>query len=423
VNATLQIRETTTLFNNGAIEKFTQLIPFIGHPAFAPQPIAAAPDPSGLHLLAVRSAVPGQTFWVTRNGHFITISPAGHATQIGNCQVDPSYAAQFPLPSPLPPAKYASFAAGFDGKALTTPPNNSFMPEVLLDEGFYNVPPIIVSPKTAEECTKDSAGDKKTFFKCVASRSLGEKEKEAFECSNNGGSKDEIALCLLASRFKGADRDNLKKVQACYAQYGSNWNAYPACLATSSVDPKVMNAIQCAKQNFRPGQDPNYWSFGACVLGPSAFASFNPNAESQIVIDCAMKTKGNPEAFVMCSGGRLLANELEKCVTKGFGDDGCFGDGNSLSKLYDEVGNNLKTAFGDNSVAFHAWQIARTTSDPKQMIEAVNNISREVDRLGNNLSDATKKALGDAGDALAQIVPQVKVGKPKGKIFGNKWSW
>lgn len=423
VNAVLQIREISTLYNNGFIEKLTQLIPPFGHPAFQPQPIAAAPDPSGIHLLAVRSAIAGQAFWVTRNGRFITISASGQTTQIGNCQVDPSYASQFPLPIPLPPAKYISFASGFDGKALTGPGRQLFMPEVLLSEGFYNIPPVIVSPNTAKECSEAFAGDEDAFFKCIASKSLGDKEKEAFECSTKGGSQEEIALCLFASQFNGQDKDNLKQVQACYAQHGSNWNAYPACIATSNVDPKVMNAIQCARQSFRPGQDPNYWSFGACVLGPSVFAGFNPNAESQIMIDCAMMSRGNPQAFLACSGGRLLSSELEKCVTKGFGNDGCFGDGNSLSKLYDEVGNNLKTAFGDNSVAFHAWQVARTTSDPKQMIESVNNISREVDKAERNLTSAAKKALGDAGDALAEVVPQVKVGKPKGKIFGKKWSW
>lgn len=428
INSTLLVREVTTTYPNGFTQKFAHLLP-LPHPIYGPQPvpIPAVPDPSGIHLLAIRSGVAGNQFWIQRDGQLIRIDPSGNITPIGSCSLHPAFVAQFPGPVVKLPTQFKPVAAGFDGAAVqtTTPVSVANIPDGTLAEGVYTIPPVMVPSKAAKECVdKTAQGDSKGFFRCIIAASLPEKQKAIFDCASKGGSsKEKIVLCLMASGLDNNQKAQVAQVQTCYAKHGANWNAYPVCLASANADPTIAHALSCMKQNATQGKQPDLASLAVCVAGPSLLGTLNPNAESQVAIDCAMKSGGDPEAFVVCTGGTLLGNELQKCVTNGFGGSGCFGTGNTLTKVYDEIDNGIRQAFGDNSIAFKAWQLARLNQDPSKMIEAVNNISTELDTAGNNIKTEVQKGLDKAAPALAKIVPQVTVGKPNmsGRVFGKKF--
>lgn len=77
----------------------------------------------------------------------------------------------------------------------------------------------------------------------------------------------------------------------------------------------------------------------------------NLNPEQQITVQCVVSTGGQPYAAAGCIATRLIALELVKCATEGFGGDGCFGDSNDLVGKDGWVGRTIgQVAGGPNSV-------------------------------------------------------------------------
>lgn len=424
--------EFTNQAPNGFFYKTAGLQVYQYGPYNPPTLVGAAPDPSGIHLLAVQSAIAGLQFWIARNGDFITIRYDGLITRIGKCSFNQAFANQFPRPVPTQPTTFAAYSMGFDGSVLigdvpeitlpTSPLQSGNVPAQLFGEAVHISNPVLVKESSLPNCLAGSNGSDAKFYDCVLMQSLGGKEQRIYDCYRNSKSKNEVALCLVAINFGSQQQADLQRVRQCYASHGTNWNAYPICLADGRVDPNVLNLVECARQNFQAGQQPNYWSLGACAFGPTLWQQLNPNTESTIAIECAMQTGGNPKAFAICTGGRLLANELDKCLTQGIGDQGCFGKNNTISQAYQRIDDELSKALGKSNPAYTAWRAARLASDPAMMARAAVDVNREIARLGTNINQEAERALDNFGETIAKVVPRVKVGKPKGKIFGKRWS-
>lgn len=431
-NISFPILEYTTVTYGGFTYKMTKLVVHQYGSHQPPTFIDAVPDPSGIHLLAVRSGIPGLQFWIARNGDFITINYQGFINKVGECRISPTFANQFPRPITTPPTSFEPYSMGFDGSVLAQdlPDENlpvsmlhsGNIPAQLFGEDFHISNPVLIKESSLPMCLTNANGNSNKFYDCILKQSLGSKEKQIYECQQNSLSKNEMALCLLSINLGGQERADLERVRQCYAEHQTNWNAYPICLAEDRIDPNIINVVECARQNFQQGQQPNYWTLGACTFGPMLWGQLNPNTESTIAIECAMQTGGNPKLFATCTGGRLLANELDKCLTHGVGDQGCFGKNNTISQTYQRIDDELVKALGKDNPAYTAWRAARLASDPAMMARAVKDVNREIARLGTNIEDETNRALNKFGAEISKVVPRVKVGKPKGKIFGNKWS-
>lgn len=54
------------------------------------------------------------------------------------------------------------------------------------------------------------------------------------------------------------------------------------------------------------------------------------NLEQQIALNCIAKSDGQPYAAAACAASALTLRELQKCLTDGIGNDGCYGDLNDL---------------------------------------------------------------------------------------------
>ncbi|WMJ69237.1 hypothetical protein [Stenotrophomonas sp. 24(2023)] len=397
-----------------------------------PTLVPAAPDPSGMHLLAVQSGIAGLQFWIARNGDFITIGQNGWVNRIGGCAFSADFANQFPRPMPTPPTQFVGYAMGFEGSVLAgdVPGLNpapsmiapGALPSHLFGEGVHISSPVLVKEAALPTCLAGAGGNGAAFYDCVLKQSLGSREQKIYACSQTSLTRNETALCLLAANMGGQEQADLQRVRQCYAKHQTNWNAYPLCLAEGRVDPKIMSLVQCARQNLQTGQQPSYWNLGACAFGPMLWQQLNPNAEATIAIECAMQTGGNPKAFALCTGGRLLISELDKCLTQGVGNNGCFGKNNTISQAYQKIDDELARALGKSNPAYTAWRAARLASDPAMMARAAVDVNREIGRLSSNLSAEAGRALDNFGATAADLIPRVKVGTPRGKIFGKKWS-
>jgi hypothetical protein len=88
-----------------------------------------------------------------------------------------------------------------------------------------------------------------------------------------------------------------------------------------SKEQKV--AVQCAAES---GGDAT--SFATCAGANMINLQLNP--EQQIAVQCLVSTGGQPYAAAGCMASRLTARELVKCMERGIGGDGCFGDSNDL---------------------------------------------------------------------------------------------
>lgn len=417
-NRNYDLLEVRRYFSNQYSDKVAALGSPSPFPGGMPQIINAMPDPSGIHLLAVQSAINGVQFWIARNGAFVSIT-AGGARQFGTCDFYPMFAAQFPMPQPTTWANSATYASGFTSTPATFGAPRT-LPGALFEEGLYVGQPLLVAPALPGTCLSSSGGDSSAFYRCVLASTLGPRERAALECSQSSSSPQEATLCLLAQNVGGNERANLEKVSRCYAQYGERWDEYPLCLAGDQVDPNVMNLVSCARTHLQSGRQPDYWTLGYCAFGNQLTAGLNPNAEASVAINCAIATQGNPKAFAICTGGTLLANELDKCLTMGVGDNGCFGKNNTLTQAYERVDEELAAALGKDNVAYTAWRAARLASDPAAMARAVKDVDRELNRAAQNISNEAARAAERAGNLVADVMPRVTIGSKCAKVWGKK---
>jgi hypothetical protein len=426
VQQRMVLRDVTTTTPYMPPRKALYLLPPAPGPfAPPPPPIDVAPDPSGVNFLAIRSAINGVQFWVRWTGEVIAISPNGAIQLAGNCAIDQAFAQRFYRPTLPPMQPQMPLAMGFGVVAIgpSAPPAPHAIPQELFSDQIYNVPPMMVTRELARSCLQTARSEPNAYFTCVIRQAMSHDQILAYECSQRARDAQDMTLCMLSSKLGDNERATIDRLRACYARHGSRWDEYSLCMAEDRVDPRLMHVVRCAQENMRQGQQPNYWSMGVCAFGPGILKSLNPNPEAAIAIDCAARSGGNPKVFVACAGGQLAARELEKCLNDGFGDDGCFGKNNTLSRVYDEIGEGIAQAFGGKNTAIYlAWQAATVSSNPRQAIEVMNNIAREAQRVQYNFTIEAEKGLHRMGEAASQVIPQITIGKPRGKIFGKRWS-
>lgn len=414
----IKIVEVVSHYSNGRHIRKTYLdVP--DNPLTGPMRVEANPDPSGIHLVTTRSSIPEANFWIMRAGALISIDASGQVTPRGRCYFHPAFAGQFLAPRPQAVAALVGFSSGFqDVHARRDEPSPARLPENLFAQGTYHAEPMIVSAATASNCIASAGDSESKFYGCVLDASLGPRQKLAYQCAMNSGSGNETALCLIANNLKGAEKANLDQVRSCYAQHGATWDAYPACLAQTPVDPNVFNLVGCARRNMESGKDPNYWSLGACALGPKLLGELNPDAKSSVAVECAMQAGADPKAYALCAGGRLTIEELDTCRTRGVGGRGCLGDRNAVVKGYDAIDKAMASALDEGSPALGAWKHARASLDAAGMAKAMDTFSGEAATLGNDADRSTRKALDAVRRHAAELMPRVQVGDSDGRLAG-----
>ena len=413
----LDIVETVRHFPGGSWDKLTQ---FVRPGPIGPQQVYdSIPDVSGIHLVQIRSATADVAFWLARDGNLVATNQTGWQI-VGSCNYQAVWASQFPPPVYLPIQQ--TVPVDFDILAsiptrLTA--NGARIPAGIFQPGVFPGMPSLMSLDQAEECYTRTAGERDEFFLCAAEKAMGTKERAAVECVRSSPNDNLAAgLCLLGNHVPAGQKKVVQDVADCYQANGTNWNDYPVCMAAKQADPQTARLINCARQQMQQGQQPDYWTMGYCAFGQSFL---NPNAESAIAIQCAIATRGQPGPFVVCAGGQLLYRELDKCLKGPIGGkDGCFGENNSLTKVYDRIESELSQALGPNSVAFQAWQAARLSMDPHKMADAVRKVRDELNKAIAQSTGAAKAAGENAMEWVDAATPDITVSTKGIKIEGIK---
>jgi hypothetical protein len=280
-------------------------------------------------------------------------------------------------------------------------PKGQFIPlpnEVIdVTKPYGNI--MITNEVKAQQCYQSAYNsttglDKEKFSLCMVQNMAGQKELEIFNCIRNSKTPEERAICLFGKLGGQKEKEIAQKISECYSQYGNDWSRYPLCMSTSVSDPTISKVLACMEQQSKTGQV----SFMGTALCYGA-QSFDLNPETQIMIECAVASGGEPYTFAGCAGGQLLSRELDKCFTNGIGgSNGCFGKNNDIVKGLKAIGEAINIEFGPNNDITKLWNntVNDITNGPGDNHEAVNiirNVSNEVGRATNNVGKAIEKAV------------------------------
>ncbi|KIX20188.1 hypothetical protein SY27_13650 [Flavobacterium sp. 316] len=258
---------------------------------------------------------------------------------------------------------------------------------------------MITNEMKAQECYKNaystSTGlDREKFTMCMIQNMAGKKELDILNCIRNSKTPEERALCLFEKLGGQKEKEIAQKIYDCYAAYGNDWSRYPLCMSIGISDPEISKILACMEQQSKSG-DVTFMGTALCY----GLQNFDLNAETQIIIECALASGGEPYTFAGCAGGQLLTRELDKCFTYGIGGErGCFGKNNDIIKGLKAIGDALNIKFGPNNDITKLWNntVNDITTGPgynHEAVKTIRNISNEIGRTSDNLGKTIEKAL------------------------------
>ncbi|MGN7810352.1 hypothetical protein [Flavobacterium sp. 22076] len=280
-----------------------------------------------------------------------------------------------------------------------SPGNFTPIPDGVVDENKSFGDIMITNEVKAQECYQNafspSTGlDREKFTMCMIQNMAGKRELDILNCVRDSKTPEEQTLCLFGKLGGSKEREIAQKISECYANYGSDWSKYPLCMSSYVNDPTVSKVLACMEQQSKSG-NVSFMGTAMCY----GLQEFKMNAETQIILQCAAASGGEPYTFAGCAGGQLLARELDKCFTNGVGgDSGCFGKNNDIVKGLKAIGDALNVKFGPNNDITKLWNntVSDITNGPgynHDAVKTIRNISNEVDRAADNVSKAVRKAV------------------------------
>lgn len=349
------------------------------------------PDPSGIMYKMIPSQTPHHNaFFIAWNNQIVEVDRIRGPRVIGFCQ----------CPAPVNPYFNAFRPPVFR-------PNVGFNS----NQGFRQIPNQLVnrrapygrlmhtSEEKAKSCynsSKDSYGNlnKEEFGECMMKNMASKKEYEIFQCVQNSDSPEEQTLCLFGALGGQREQQIANSIRECYRQFGDDFEKYPLCMAGQQVDPEVQKVLSCMQQQSRTGTV----SISGVALCYGA-DKLNLNTEAQIVLECAIASGGEPYSTLTCSGGRLVARELDKCLSNGIGgDNGCFGKNNDIIKAIEGVGDVLTFEYGQSNEIVKLWN-----NGVREITQAPGNVINELGNVANQFGNAGQEVI----DAVSSIIPKL----------------
>lgn len=387
---TLPIKRDLAIFDNFT---FQVLDVTPTNQLFASTPKILNKDPMNQVFGFIPGAYPGHSVFIDWYGNLVVIVPNMPWQIIGKCTINPAFASAQLVPPPAPPTP-ATHELTFDCKE--TGNNCDFdVPEALIDFDNAYVPTLIANEKIAADCkTYAENNDEEGFYNCMVPKMMGKKEQEYYKCMQDNDGND-AALCVLKSGVGQNEKKYIDVAEGCYKKHNTRYNEWPSCVAKSPLvkDPELRTALNCITSSSKNSGQIDYMGAGVCFVG----SKFDMNNESIIIVKCAAYTRGQPHAFATCAGGELMIAEVDKCLEKGIGGDGCFGKGNTVMQYRDKVEAELKKKFGNNSPIVAYWNTV--TYSPGQSRQAVRELNKALKVLRNPGSAATS-AMNEVGKGV-----------------------
>lgn len=371
-----------------------------------------ARDPSGMTFMRLPSTTPTlNAYFVAWNGNLVQVWSGGWNV-MGTCAIT--------LPPPVP--TFFPGAQPHYGVPVLQNPNSSYelaaIPApIVTSQSPYGLP-LIASSQDAQQCAvQHSSGTSPAFRDCMVHAMVGNREGKVYDCAKTyHNSPPELSACVIASLGGANEQKYAQQFISCYQDSNANgdYQSMSLCMAGQNMSNDMARLVQCVSKQ---GSSGNVSVLSAAVCYGSD--KLNLNTESQIVVQCAVATGGEPQAFAACAGGKLTAMELAKCSTGGIGQPGgCFGPNNDIVKYLKNYGVQLAAIFGPASLIVKDWEAAVdkiASGAVKAGATALRNVANETAKGAS----ATIKAVGSAAQ---EVMPRITIGKPKGKIFGKRFS-
>jgi hypothetical protein len=261
--------------------------------------------------------------------------------------------------------------------------------------------PPIPDKDTLAQCREQSEGED-DMYQCIVDRALPPAYRTTTECIEENPDDHGAALVCSTGDLGLQDAyEKMKEVQNCATEHEEN-DDIAMCIGENHLGSNELYYVKCVKDNMK-----NYGAAAACGLAK------NLTPEQQIAVSCAVKTGGNPKAFVICTGGQLLAREIDKCWQYGVGTEkGCFGPNNDLRKFADSIDAQMKTTLGENSDVYKAYKLYRENvllpGPTHDGVKAFNTVLNDIKYGPGDSNDIVK-----AGKQLMNILPTVSISFPR----------
>ncbi len=159
--------------------------------------------------------------------------------------------------------------------------------------------------------------DPSALADCASVTGMSAENAKAIQCAAQATDEVSIAACLATPQLTNEQR----RLAECVTRNRTSYGAMATCALSKNLNSTQRRVLECAATH-----KTNYLDAGLCSV------SSNLTPEQQVFIRCAIQTGGQPYAMAVCVGGQLTANELQKCVERGIGGNGCFGKNNTLVK-------------------------------------------------------------------------------------------
>lgn len=248
---------------------------------------------------------------------------------------------------------------------------------------------------------RDESNDEDEMYQCIREHALPPAYRTTVQCMENHPKDDGAALVCSTGREDLADAyQKMKKVQKCAKKYDDN-SDIAMCAGEQFLGHNERYYAKCVKDNMS-----DYSAAAACGLAKDL------TPEQQIALSCAVKTGGNPKAFLICTGGQLLAREIGKCWQNGIAtEDGCFGPNNDIRKFADGIDDRMRTALGENSEVYKAYKLYKDNvllpGPTHDGVKALNTVLNDIQHGPGENNDIVK-----AGNELKKLIPSVSISLP-----------
>lgn len=304
----------------------------------------AVRDPSGMTFMRISAVNPmAQAFFLDWSGRIIEINPTGWV-QIGYCQFATHIISPNPYNRPYRAPQMADWGVRVPGSHVIP------VPQAFADTTQRYVPPLYASAETAQACMDSSESDQDQFADCMLHKMLGQKERQIYDCSQDGADKIQMAVCMVGAVGGANERRAAQQIGQCYSEHKDDWEQYPLCMTEQNIGGEAAKLLNCVRKQSEAGEV----TFAGTAFCYGA-GTLHLNPEWQIAAECAATSGGEPFTFAGCAGGRLTVRELQKCLTDGVGGNGCFGPNNEIVKALRSVGIDLNEAFGPNNDLVRTW--------------------------------------------------------------------
>ncbi|WP_165392227.1 hypothetical protein [Pseudomonas tructae] len=260
--------------------------------------------------------------------------------------------------------------------------------------------PPIPNLEVAEKCY-DEAQDEEQMYQCLVNRALPKAYRTTVTCMDeHPDDAGAAAVCSIGDENLEKSYRKMRRVQECSKNHNTQEDI-ALCAGREFLGENELYYAKCLKQN-----KTDYGAAAACGLAKDL------TPEQQIAVSCAVKTGGNPKLFLACTGGQLLARELDKCWEHGVAtNDGCFGPNNDIRKFVDQIDGSMRTALGENSEVYKAYKLYKDNvllpGPNHEVVKAFNTALGDVrNGMGEN-NDLVK-----AGKAIGSVLPSVSLSIP-----------